>query len=105
MKKTDSVFKRHPKLTTIFQTNDGFLFFTLNAAQNHAKTLEKKSIKTIDRPAKIVDDSEAEEKAKQEAANKAKKEAEEKAKQEAAEGANVHTLTPNTTGKNTTKKQ
>lgn len=45
----DQIFKDNPKVDIYYKTSDGTPFFSKNAAQNHAKTLEQKNIETITR--------------------------------------------------------
>jgi hypothetical protein len=40
-------FKMYPNLDVYYQTSDGTAFFTQNAAENHAKTLENKTVTKI----------------------------------------------------------
>ncbi len=44
------IFEENPNLDEVFQTADAELFMTRNAAENHAKTLEAKTVKRILRP-------------------------------------------------------
>ncbi len=43
----DNVFAAHPKLDVYYKTSDGAAFFTPNAAENHAKTLENKKVTKV----------------------------------------------------------
>lgn len=43
----DQIFKDNPKVDIYYKTSDETPFFSKNAAQNHAKTLEQKNIDTI----------------------------------------------------------
>ena len=43
----DQIFKDNPKVDIYYKTSDETPFFSKNAAQNHAKTLEQKNIETI----------------------------------------------------------
>lgn len=43
----DHIFKDNPKVDIYYKTSDETPFFSKNAAQNHAKTLEQKNIETI----------------------------------------------------------
>jgi hypothetical protein len=40
-------FKNHPGRTECFQTEDGFIFHTKNDAENHAKSLDKKTVNHV----------------------------------------------------------
>lgn len=52
----NKVFQENPNLKEFYKTSDGTPFYSHNAAQNHAKTLEDKSIEKVERPAgKVVD--------------------------------------------------
>lgn len=52
----DQVFKENPNLKEYFKTSDGTPFYSQNAAQNHAKKLEDKTITPVVRPAgKVID--------------------------------------------------
>lgn len=44
------IFNENPSLDEIYQTSDGNQFMTRNAAENHAKTLQAKTVKRIVRP-------------------------------------------------------
>lgn len=44
------IFEENPNLDEVYQTADENLFFTRNAAENHAKTLKAKNVKRIVRP-------------------------------------------------------
>jgi hypothetical protein len=52
------IFDAHPKLDCYFKTSDGSCFYTENAAETHAKTLENKNVKTIVRESKAVESKE-----------------------------------------------
>jgi hypothetical protein len=55
------IFEQNPDLKEVFQTVDGELFYTDNAAKNHARTLEDKTVEHFTRPAElkiVTDDSE-----------------------------------------------
>lgn len=41
------IFSNNPTLDLYYKTSDGNAFFTKNAAHNHAKTLEDKSVKKV----------------------------------------------------------
>jgi hypothetical protein len=43
----DQIFKSNPNLKEYFRTADGIAFFTDNAARNHARSLENKTITTV----------------------------------------------------------
>ncbi|OBW40810.1 hypothetical protein AB670_02761 [Chryseobacterium sp. MOF25P] len=43
----DQIFKDNPKVDIYYKTSDDTPFFSKNAAQNHAKTLEQKNLETI----------------------------------------------------------
>lgn len=43
----DQIFKSNPNLKEYFRTSDGIAFFTDNAARNHARSLENKTITTV----------------------------------------------------------
>lgn len=43
----DQIFKDNPKVDIYYKTSDETPFFSKNAAQNHAKTLDQKNIETI----------------------------------------------------------
>lgn len=43
----DKIFKANPHLDMYYKTSDSTAFFTLNAAQNHARTLENKTVKKV----------------------------------------------------------
>ncbi|WP_271783873.1 hypothetical protein [Aquimarina algiphila] len=86
--KTDKIFKQYPRLTKYFKTSDGFSFFSENAAETHARNLDNKNVKTIERGEFVVIDDLGDD------TNLAKKEAEEKAKQDAADLAKQDTTDP-----------
>ncbi len=44
---SNEIFKANPELDLCYQTSDGEAFFTPNAAENHAKSLKKKEVKTL----------------------------------------------------------
>lgn len=45
----NQIFKDNPKVDVYYTTSDDTPFFSKNAAQNHAKTLDQKNIETITR--------------------------------------------------------
>lgn len=45
----DQIFKDNPKVDIYYKTSDETPFFSKNASQNHAQTLEHKNIETITR--------------------------------------------------------
>lgn len=47
-----STLDRKPKLKSYWETADGRQFYTKNAAENHAKTLDDRSIEEVKRTAK-----------------------------------------------------
>lgn len=49
--KTSDVFKTHPNLKSYHQTSDGVKFFTPHDAKVHARNLEDKTIKAVNRSA------------------------------------------------------
>ena len=48
------IFKNNPNLQEAFVTSDGNPFYSKNAAENHAKTLEDKTVKHLENPSKKV---------------------------------------------------
>lgn len=46
----EQIFKDNPKLDVAYKTADGKYFFLESDAINHAKTLENKKVKKLDRP-------------------------------------------------------
>lgn len=55
--KPEKVFKANPSLKAYFETSDGTKFFTENNAKNHAKSLENKAVKKIERGAVVSSDN------------------------------------------------
>lgn len=104
----DKVFKNHPNLKVYYKTADGVAFYTENAAQLHAKSLEKKEIKAVFRSAvelheKAMDNIEQEKLQEKVQADvlsvvqtEDEKEAEGKAKQEAEQVAEKKQTKPKT---------
>lgn len=50
----EKVFQEHPALKECYKTSDGQCFFTKNAAENHAKTLEVKKVEHLERPSEAT---------------------------------------------------
>lgn len=46
------LFNQYPKMSEYFQTSDGQKFFKEDTAKLHAKSLEDKNIKKVERPSK-----------------------------------------------------
>ncbi|WP_336069984.1 hypothetical protein [Mesoflavibacter sp. CH_XMU1404-2] len=55
--KPEKVFKANPSLKAYFETSDGTKFFTENNAKNHAKSLENKAVKKVERGAVVSSDN------------------------------------------------
>ncbi len=61
--KNQDIFKRHPKMTSYFETSDGVKFFTNHHAKGHAKSLgnkdvvevKKKNLLKVSKPVKSSD--------------------------------------------------
>jgi hypothetical protein len=58
------IFEQNPDLKEVFQTTDGEFFYTENAAKNHARSLEDKTVEHLKRTFElkvVTEDSEEEE--------------------------------------------
>jgi len=51
------IFKQYPDLDKYFVTSDGTKFFTKTTADNHAKTLKNKAVKTVSKH--VINDTDA----------------------------------------------
>ncbi len=49
----DNIFEQHPNLKQYFKTADGQAFYEHSDAKLHARTLEDKSIETVEKPVKV----------------------------------------------------
>ncbi len=49
----DNIFEQHPNLKQYFKTADGQAFYEHSDAKLHVRTLEDKSIETVEKPVKV----------------------------------------------------